>query len=47
MADRLCPMKRPCTAEKMAYACLYVGSDEASYCQGAVLGVDGGTTARQ
>jgi NAD(P)-dependent dehydrogenase (short-subunit alcohol dehydrogenase family) len=47
MADRLCPMKRPGTAEEMAYACLYLGSDEASYCQGAVLVVDGGTTARQ
>jgi NAD(P)-dependent dehydrogenase (short-subunit alcohol dehydrogenase family) len=47
MADRLCPMKRPGTAEEMAYACLYLGSDEASYCQGTVLVVDGGTTARQ
>jgi NAD(P)-dependent dehydrogenase (short-subunit alcohol dehydrogenase family) len=47
MADRLCPMKRPGTPEEMAYACLYLGSDEASYCQGAVLVVDGGTTARQ
>lgn len=47
MADRLCPMKRPGTPEEMAYACLYLGSDEATYCQGAVLVVDGGTTARQ
>lgn len=47
MAERLCPMKRPGTAEEMAYACLYLGSDEASYCQGTVLVVDGGTTARQ
>jgi NAD(P)-dependent dehydrogenase (short-subunit alcohol dehydrogenase family) len=47
MADRLCPMKRPGTPEEMAYACLYLGSDEASYCQGTVLVVDGGTTARQ
>jgi NAD(P)-dependent dehydrogenase (short-subunit alcohol dehydrogenase family) len=47
MADRLTPMKRPGTAEEMAYACLYLGSDESSYCQGTVLVVDGGTTARQ
>jgi NAD(P)-dependent dehydrogenase (short-subunit alcohol dehydrogenase family) len=47
MADRLTPMKRPGTPEEMAYACLYLGSDESSYCQGTVLVVDGGTLARQ
>jgi NAD(P)-dependent dehydrogenase (short-subunit alcohol dehydrogenase family) len=47
MADRLTPMKRPGTAEEMAYGCLYLGSDEASYCNGTVLVIDGGTTARQ
>jgi len=47
MADRLCPMKRAGTAEEMAYGCLYLGSDESSYCQGTVLVIDGGTTARQ
>lgn len=47
MADRLTPMKRPGTPEEMAYGCLYLASDEASYCQGAVLVIDGGTTARQ
>jgi NAD(P)-dependent dehydrogenase (short-subunit alcohol dehydrogenase family) len=47
MADRLTPMKRPGTPEEMAYACLYLGSDESTYCQGSVLVVDGGTTARQ
>ena len=47
VADRLTPMKRPGTPEEMAYACLYLGSDESTYCQGTVLVVDGGTTARQ
>ena len=46
-AERLTPMKRPGTPEEMAYACLYLGSDESTYCQGTVLVVDGGTTARQ
>jgi NAD(P)-dependent dehydrogenase (short-subunit alcohol dehydrogenase family) len=47
MADRLTPMRRPGTAEEMAYGCLYLASDEASYCNGTVLVIDGGTTARQ
>ncbi len=47
MADRLTPMKRAGTPEEMAYGCLYLASDEASYCQGTVLVIDGGTTARQ
>ena len=47
MADRLTPMTRPGTPEEMAYGCLYLGSDEASYCNGTVLTIDGGTTARQ
>lgn len=47
MADRLTPMRRPGTPMEMAYGCLYLGSDEASYCNGTVLVVDGGTTARQ
>jgi NAD(P)-dependent dehydrogenase (short-subunit alcohol dehydrogenase family) len=46
-ADRLAPMRRPGTPEEMAYGCLYLASDEASYCNGTVLVVDGGTTARQ
>lgn len=47
MADRLTPMRRPGTPLEMAYGCLYLGSDEASYCNGTVLVIDGGTTARQ
>jgi NAD(P)-dependent dehydrogenase (short-subunit alcohol dehydrogenase family) len=40
------PMGRPATCEEVAYACLYLASDEASYCTGTVLCVDGGSTAR-
>ena len=47
VADRLTPMRRPGTPMEMAYGCLYLGSDEASYCNGSVLVIDGGTTARQ
>jgi NAD(P)-dependent dehydrogenase (short-subunit alcohol dehydrogenase family) len=47
MADRLTPMRRPGRPEEMAYGCLYLASDEASYCNGTVLVIDGGTTARQ
>lgn len=47
VADRLTPMKRPGTALEMAYGCLYLASDESSYCNGTVLTIDGGTTARQ
>lgn len=47
IADRLTPMHRPGTPEEIAYGCLYLASDEASYCNGTVLVIDGGTTARQ
>jgi NAD(P)-dependent dehydrogenase (short-subunit alcohol dehydrogenase family) len=47
MADRLTPMQRPGTPDEMAYGCLYLASDEASYTNGSVLVIDGGTTARQ
>ena len=47
VADRITPMRRPGTAEEMANGCLFLASDEASYCNGAVLVIDGGTTARQ
>jgi NAD(P)-dependent dehydrogenase (short-subunit alcohol dehydrogenase family) len=47
VAERITPMKRPGTPEEMAFGCLYLASDESSYCNGSVLVIDGGTTARQ
>jgi NAD(P)-dependent dehydrogenase (short-subunit alcohol dehydrogenase family) len=41
------PMARAGTPEEMAYGCLYLASDEASYCNGTILVIDGGTAARQ
>ena len=46
-AEQITPMRRPGTPEEMANGCLYLASDEASYCNGSVLVIDGGTTARQ
>ena len=40
------PMGRPATPEEVAYGCLYLASDEASYCTGTILCLDGGSTAR-
>jgi NAD(P)-dependent dehydrogenase (short-subunit alcohol dehydrogenase family) len=39
------PLGRPAAAEEIASAALFLGSDEASYINGAVLAVDGGRTA--
>ena len=39
------PLGRPANAEEIATAALFLGSDEASYVNGAVLAVDGGRTA--
>lgn len=36
------PMGRAGTPEEMAYSCLFLASDEASYVNGVVLAVDGG-----
>jgi NAD(P)-dependent dehydrogenase (short-subunit alcohol dehydrogenase family) len=47
VATSLVPMARAGTPLEMAYGCLYLASDEASYCNGTVLVIDGGTTARQ
>ena len=45
-ADRLCPMHRAGRPIEIAYMCLFLASDEASYCNGATFVVDGGTTSR-
>lgn len=47
VANQITPMARPGTPEEMAMGCLYLASDEASYCNGTVLVIDGGTSARQ
>jgi NAD(P)-dependent dehydrogenase (short-subunit alcohol dehydrogenase family) len=39
------PLGRPATAGEIANAALFLGSEEASYINGAVLAVDGGRTA--
>lgn len=41
------PTLRPGTPEEMANGCLYLASDEASYCNGTILVIDGASTARQ
>ena len=46
-ADYLTPMSRAGQPMEMAYGCLFLASDEASYCNGVVLPIDGGTVARQ
>jgi NAD(P)-dependent dehydrogenase (short-subunit alcohol dehydrogenase family) len=46
--DRLAatlPLGRPASAQEIAAAALFLGADEASYINGAVLAVDGGRTA--
>ncbi|MGB1880161.1 MAG: SDR family NAD(P)-dependent oxidoreductase [Gammaproteobacteria bacterium] len=47
VADYLTPMARAGQPMEMAYGCLFLASDEASYCNGVVLPIDGGTVARQ
>jgi len=43
---QLSPMGRPATAEEIAYGCLFFAGDESAYCNGSVLAIDGGTTAK-
>lgn len=45
-AQMISPAGRPGTPDEMAQACLYLGSDESSYCNGSILVADGGSTAR-
>ncbi|MDP9459055.1 MAG: glucose 1-dehydrogenase [Actinomycetota bacterium] len=40
------PMGRTGTPEEIAYGALFLASDEASYCNGSIFVIDGGTTAR-
>ncbi|MGE0334314.1 MAG: SDR family NAD(P)-dependent oxidoreductase [Gammaproteobacteria bacterium] len=47
LASHITPMARAGSPMEMAYGCLYLASDEASYCNGTILVIDGGTSARQ
>ncbi len=47
VATQLTPMARAGSPMEMAYGCLFLACDEASYCNGTILVIDGGTTARQ
>lgn len=42
LAASLTPMARAGKPEEMAYPCLFLASDEASYCNGILMPVDGG-----
>lgn len=46
MGKQISPSARPGTAQEMAYACLFLGSDESTYCNGSILVADGGSIAQ-
>lgn len=46
VAKQISPSARPGTAEEMAFACLFLGSDESTYCNGSILVADGGSVAQ-
>ena len=46
VASALTPMARPGRPEEIANALIFLASEEASYCNGSVLVVDGGCTSR-
>jgi NAD(P)-dependent dehydrogenase (short-subunit alcohol dehydrogenase family) len=47
VAAQITPMARAGTPDEMAAGCLFLASDEAGYCNGTILVIDGGTAARQ
>ncbi len=46
IGKQISPSGRPGTAEEMAYACLFLGCDESSYCNGTILVADGGSISQ-
>ena len=45
-AAQISPMKRAGTPMEIAYSCLFLASDESSFCTGSILVADGGTIAQ-
>lgn len=46
IAKQISPAARPGTPQEMAYACLFLGCDESSYCNGSILVADGGSVSQ-